>query len=179
MTDGNAAGHARLTIVLGGARSGKSRYALDLAMASPPPWAYIATAEALDEEMRTRIAEHRSARGQDWSTIEAPIDLAAGLSSAPASAPAVVDCLTLWLSNLMIGYHEMDAALTSFEGALDRRLAPTILVSNEVGLGVVPETQLGRSFRDRAGILHQRLAAKAERVVLMVAGVPMTVKDLP
>jgi adenosyl cobinamide kinase/adenosyl cobinamide phosphate guanylyltransferase len=179
MAGRNAAGHARLTLVLGGARSGKSRYALDLAMAGHPPFVYIATAEALDEEMRSRIAEHKAARGQDWSTIEAPIDLGAALASAPASAPVVVDCLTLWLSNLMIGYHEIDAAVTSFEEALDRRSAPTILVSNEVGLGVVPETQLGRAFRDRAGSLHQRLAAKAERVVFMVAGVPMRVKDLP
>ena len=179
MADRNAAGHARLTLVLGGARSGKSRYALDLAMASTPPFVYIATAEALDEEMRTRIAEHRAARGQDWSTIEAPIDLAAALTSAPASVPVVVDCLTLWLSNLMIGYHEIDEAVTNFEAGLDRRLGPTILVYNEVGLGVVPETPLGRAFRDRAGALHQRIAAKAERVVFMVAGIPMTVKDLP
>jgi len=173
------AGQARLTLVLGGARSGKSRYALDLAMASKSPWVYIATAEALDEEMRTRITEHRQARGQDWSTIEAPIDLAAALTSAPTSAPVVVDCLTLWLSNLMIGHHDIDEATINFEAALGRRLAQTILVSNEVGLGVVPETQLGRAFRDRAGSLHQRIAAKAERVVCMVAGIPMTVKDLP
>jgi adenosyl cobinamide kinase/adenosyl cobinamide phosphate guanylyltransferase len=174
----NAAGQARLTLVLGGARSGKSRYALNLAMTSPPPWVYIATAEALDEEMRSRIAEHKAARGQEWSTIEAPIDLAAALTSAPASAPVVVDCLTLWLSNLMIGHHEIDEAVANFEEALHRRSAPIILVSNEVGLGVVPETSLGRAFRDRAGSLHQRLAAKAESVVFMVAGVPMMVKDL-
>jgi adenosyl cobinamide kinase/adenosyl cobinamide phosphate guanylyltransferase len=179
MAGRNAVADTRLTLVLGGARSGKSRYALNLAMASTPPWVYIATAEALDDEMRTRIAEHKSARGQEWSTIEAPIDLAAAMASAPASAPVVVDCLTLWLSNLMIGHHEIDEAAKDFEKALDRRLAPTILVSNEVGLGVVPETPLGRAFRDRAGSLHQRIAARAGRVVFMVAGMPMTVKDLP
>jgi adenosyl cobinamide kinase/adenosyl cobinamide phosphate guanylyltransferase len=178
MTNGVAAGNARVTLVLGGARSGKSRYALELAMAAKPPRVYIAPAEALDDEMRARIAEHKAARGQEWSTIEAPIELAAALISAPASAPVVIDCLTLWLSNLMIGNHEIDEAVTSFEAALDRRLGPSILVSNEVGLGVVPDTPLGRAFRDRAGSLHQRIAAKAERVVFMVAGVPMTVKDL-
>jgi adenosyl cobinamide kinase/adenosyl cobinamide phosphate guanylyltransferase len=177
MADLASAGHAQLTLVLGGARSGKSRHAQALAMASPPPWIYLATAEALDEEMRARIAAHRAERGDGWSTVEAPVDLAAGLAAAPPSAAVVVDCLTLWLSNLMIGHHEIERAMANFETALARRMAPTILVSNEVGLGIVPETKLGRAFRDRAGALHQRLAAKAARVHFMVAGIAMIVKE--
>jgi len=169
----------RLTLVLGGARSGKSRYAQTLAMASPPPWIFIATAEAGDEEMRARIDTHRRMRGEGWLTTEAPFDLAGAVSEAPESVPLLIDCLTLWLSNLMLGDHDVDAAIAAFEAALGAREALTIAVANEVGLGIVPETPLGRAFRDRAGALNQRLAAKAGNVVLMVAGLPMTVKASP
>jgi len=174
-----AARAGRLTLVLGGARSGKSRYAQTLAMASPPPWIFIATAEAGDEEMRARIDAHRRMRGEGWLTTEAPVDLAAAVSEAPESVPLLIDCLTLWLSNLMLGDHDVDAAMAAFEHALGAREALTIAVANEVGLGIVPETPLGRAFRDRAGALNQRLAAKADSVVLMVAGLPMTVKASP
>jgi adenosyl cobinamide kinase/adenosyl cobinamide phosphate guanylyltransferase len=165
-----------LTFVLGGARSGKSRHAQSLARANPAPWVMIATAEALDEEMRQRIAEHKRDRGESWITMEAPIDLAGALTEALAEAPVVIDCLTLWLSNLVLGDHDLDLAVTGLEAALRARTAPTILVSNEVGLGIVPETPLGRAFRDKAGSLNQRLAARAGHVVFMVAGLPMTVK---
>ena len=153
-----------LTLVIGGARSGKSRHAESLARAAPAPWAMIATAEALDEEMRERIALHQTTRGKGWMVMEAPV---------------VIDCLTLWLSNLMLGGHDLDLAVISLDTALRGRTAPTILVANEVGLGIVPETPLGRAFRDRAGALNQRLAARAGRVVLMVAGLPMTAKPAP
>lgn len=179
MTDRSAAGQPRLTLVLGGARSGKSRYAQVLAMASPPPWIYIATAEPSDEEMAVRIAEHRAARGKDWSTIEAPVDLAGAVSNATANVPVVVDCLTLWLSNLMLGQLDVDAALSRFTKALEARKGPAILVSNEVGGGIVPETPLGRAFRDRAGLLNQHFALSAQHVVFMVAGLPMRLKPLP
>ena len=165
-----------LTLVLGGARSGKSRHAQSLARANPAPWVMIATAEALDEEMRERIAEHKRERGDGWLTVEAPTDLASALTEAPAEAPVVIDCLTLWLSNLMLGGHAVDLAVYALEAALRARGAPTIVVANEVGLGIVPETPLSRDFRDKAGFLNQRLAARAGYVVLMVAGLPMTVK---
>jgi len=168
-----------LTLVIGGARSGKSRHAQSLARATPAPWVMIVTAEALDDEMRERIAMHKAARGEGWITMEAPIDLADSVSEAPAHAAMVIDCLTLWLSNLMLGDHDPDLAVTGLEAALRARTAPTIVVSNEVGLGIVPETPLGRDFRDRAGSLNQRIAARAQQVIFMLAGLPMTVKALP
>jgi len=160
--------------VLGGARSGKSRYAESLVTSLPAPWVYVATAQAFDDEMRTRIAEHRGRRGPGWRTIEAPLDLAAALNDA-GRAPVLVDCLTLWLTNVMLdGADPAEAALDTAFG----RSAPTVLVSNEVGLGIVPENALARRFRDEAGRLHQRIAARAGRVVFMVAGLPMFVKGV-
>jgi len=144
-------------------------------LALPTPWTYIATGQAFDDEMRDRIAKHRHRRGDGWRTIEAPVDLGEALAQAEGS-PVLIDCLTLWLTNLMLGEHDIPAALSEFEAALERRNAPTLLVSNEVGMGIVPETPLGRRFRDEAGWLNQRMAAKAGQVVFMVAGLPMTVK---
>jgi adenosylcobinamide kinase/adenosylcobinamide-phosphate guanylyltransferase len=169
----------KLTLIIGGARSGKSRYAQTLAMAMPPPWIFIATAQARDGEMAARIEAHRRTRGEGWLTTEAPVDLAGAVAEAPAGVPVLIDCLTLWLTNLMLGDHDIDAAVAAFEAALATRNAPTIAVSNEVGLGIVPDTPLGRAFRDKAGALNQRLAAKADAVFMMVAGLPMTVKASP
>ena len=179
MEERNTAGRGRLTLLLGGARSGKSRHAQILAMATPPPWIYVATAEALDDEMRDRIAKHRSVRGDGWSTIEEPIELARAVAQAPADAPVVVDCITLWVSNLMLGAHNVDAAVRRFIKSLDGRRAPTIVVSNEVGAGLVPETALGRAFRDQAGLVNQHLAVSAHTVLFMVAGLAMPLKALP
>lgn len=179
MARDQAAGNGRLTLVLGGACSGKSRYAQTLAMAMPPPWIFIATAEARDDEMAARIEAHRRARGDGWLTTEAPVDLAGAVAEAPSGVPVLIDCMTLWLTNLMLGDHDIDAAMAAFERALAVRSAPTIAVSNEVGLGIVPDTPLGRAFRDRAGALNQRLAARADAVFMMVAGLPMTVKASP
>jgi adenosyl cobinamide kinase/adenosyl cobinamide phosphate guanylyltransferase len=137
---------------------------------------YIATAQPFDDEMRERIAIHQARRDEDWRTIEAPLDLPAALDRAAAGSPVLVDCLTLWLTNLMLAEHDIAAAAFDLEAALARRSAPTILVSNEVGLGIVPETKLGRRFRDGAGVVNQRIAARAARVVFMVAGLPMIVK---
>jgi adenosylcobinamide kinase/adenosylcobinamide-phosphate guanylyltransferase len=145
-------------------------------MQSPPPWLMIATAEARDAEMSRRIACHRQERGHDWTTVEAPLDVAGAVAGAPVASALVVDCLTLWLSNLMLGRHDIDQETARLNDALAARQAPTILVSNEVGLGIVPDSALGRDFRDRAGALNQHVAARADRVVFMVAGVPMTVK---
>jgi adenosylcobinamide kinase / adenosylcobinamide-phosphate guanylyltransferase len=178
LSDAAPAAGARLTLVLGGARSGKSRYAEGLISALPPPWVYVATAEALDAEMAARITAHRARRGRDWRTIEAPHDLVDALA-APAGAPVLVDCLTLWLSNRMLAEADVDTEIARLEHALDRRASPVVLVSNEVGSGIVPDNALARRFRDLQGRLNQRMAACADRVVLMVAGLPLTVKGTP
>ena len=163
-----------LTLVLGGARSGKSRYAEALVTRLPAPWVYVATAQAFDDEMRARITGHRERRAPGWRTMEAPMNLPAALRDA-GDAPVLVDCLTLWLTNLILGDADLAAAEAGLEAALERA-APTVLVSNEVGLGIVPDNALARRFRDEAGRLHQRLTARAGRVVFMVAGLPMLVK---
>jgi len=168
-----------LMLILGGARSGKSRYAEGLIAALPPPWnppwIYVATAEPGDEEMRARIAAHRARRGPSWQTVEAPQELAEAVILAQP-APVLVDCLTLWLSNLMLIDADIEAETVRLERALEAATAPIVLVSNEVGSGIVPEHPLGRSFRDLQGALNQRIAARADRVVLMVAGLPLAVK---
>ncbi len=164
-----------ITLVLGGARSGKSRYAESLIAALPPPWTYLATAEAGDTEMAARIATHRARRGPQWQTIEAPRDLAAALKSRQ-TMPVLVDCLTLWLSNLMLADADIDAEISRLEAALADTGAPVVLVANEVGSGIVPDNPLGRRFRDLQGVLNQRMAARADRVVLVVAGLPLAIK---
>jgi adenosylcobinamide kinase/adenosylcobinamide-phosphate guanylyltransferase len=165
-----------LALVLGGARSGKSRHAEALVTALPPPWLYIATGEPRDNEMAARIAAHRARRGVQWRTVEAPRDLAGALASAPAGAAVLVDCLTLWLSNVMLAGADVEVEIARLERALADRGGHTVLVANEVGLGIVPDNALARRFRDAAGRLNQRLAAAADRVVLLVAGVPVKVK---
>jgi len=167
----------QLTLVLGGARSGKSRYAENLIAALQPPWTFVATAEAGDAEMTERIAVHRSGRGKNWQTVEAPHDLSAALVAVAADTPVLVDCLTLWLSNRLLAGADFEAEIARLEAALASRRAPVVLVSNEVGSGIVPDNELARRFRDLQGRLNQRLAARADRVVLMVAGLPVVVKD--
>jgi adenosyl cobinamide kinase/adenosyl cobinamide phosphate guanylyltransferase len=168
-------GLPKLTLVLGGARSGKSRYAEGLITALPPPWTYIATAEAGDAEMAARIEGHRKRRGGEWRTLEAPRDLAQALSAC-GEEPVLVDCLTLWLSNLMLAEANIEAETAELEQTLAAANGPRILVANEVGSGIVPSTPLGRRFRDQQGILNQRIAARAERVILTVAGLPLALK---
>jgi adenosylcobinamide kinase/adenosylcobinamide-phosphate guanylyltransferase len=171
-----AIGGSQSTLVLGGARSGKSRYAEQVAMSSRPPWIYLATAESFDDEMATRIAEHKSRRSPDWQTIDAPLDLAGALAALPRSATVLIDCLTLWLSNAMLADRDIDAEIQRLEAAVLAHKGPLVLVSNEVGSGIVPENALARRFRDFQGLLNQRVAARADRVVLVVAGLPMIVK---
>jgi adenosylcobinamide kinase / adenosylcobinamide-phosphate guanylyltransferase len=170
---------APLTLVLGGARSGKSRYAESVIAKLPPnwqpPWLYVATAEPGDAEMTARIAAHRSRRGSRWQTIEAPRDLAAALKSCQ-TMPVLVDCLTLWLSNLLLAKADIDGEIAGLESALAAAQAPVVVVANEVGSGIVPDHPLGRRFRDLQGALNQRMAARADRVVLVVAGLPLVVK---
>ncbi len=166
---------ARVILVLGGARSGKSAEGERLVARHPGPLAYIATAEAGDEEMAARIAAHRARRRDEWRTIEAPIDLAAAIAET-ASLPTLVDCLTLWLANLMLAGADIAVATAALEDALAAHHAPLVLVASEVGLGIVPDNALARRFRDAAGTLNQRLAARADRVLMMVAGYPIEVK---
>ena len=166
---------ASLTFVLGGARSGKSRYAEGLVAALPPLWLYVATAEAGDHEMAARIRAHRSRRGPSWRTIEAPRDLPAALAACEGM-PVLIDCLTLWLSNLLLANADIDQETERLERSLAEAAAPIVLVANEVGSGIVPDHPLGRKFRDLQGLLNQRIAARADRVVLMVAGLPVAVK---
>ena len=148
-------------------------------MASPAPWIYVATAEPFDDEMTARIAEHRGRRHGQWQTVEAPLDLAAAISNVPASAAMLVDCLTVWLNNIMFKGRDIDAEVQRLEAALAGRKAPSILVSNEVGSGIVPDNAEARRFRDLQGRLNQRIAARADRVVLLVAGLPMVLKGQP
>ena len=165
-----------LTLVLGGARSGKSRTAEAMTMATPAPWIYVATAEPFDDEMRVRIDEHKSRRGDDWETVDAPTDLAGAIEDAPDDCTVLVDCLTIWLNNLMFRKIDIETAIENLEAALAKRDAPTVLVSNEVGFGIVPDNAEARRFRDLQGRLNQRIAAMAGRVVLVVAGIPVFVK---
>lgn len=164
-----------LTLILGGARSGKSLHGETLLNLYPSPWVYIATAHAFDDGMRARIATHQARRTEGWQTLEAPRALAEALGAA-GDAPVLVDCLTLWLTNLLLAGADLGREADHLARALTARAAPTIVVSSEVGLGIVPETALGRQFRDAAGTLHQTIAARAGRVVLMIAGIPMMVK---
>jgi adenosylcobinamide kinase/adenosylcobinamide-phosphate guanylyltransferase len=165
-----------ITLILGGARSGKSRYAESVVAGFPPPWLYVATAEPLDDEMARRIAAHRARRGAGWQAIEAPRDLAGALAAAPPVGAVLIDCLTLWLSNLMLANADVEAEIMRLDGVLARAATPIVLVSNEVGAGIVPDNPLARRFRDAQGRLNQRIAARADRVVLMVAGLPLVVK---
>jgi adenosylcobinamide kinase/adenosylcobinamide-phosphate guanylyltransferase len=165
-----------LTLVLGGARSGKSTYAERLMTARPGPWAYIATADAGDDEMRRRIAVHKTRRGSGWVQYETPLELADALLNRTSELPSLVDCLTLWLSNLMLAKRTIAGETESLEVALSKRIAPCIMVSNEVGLGIVPDNALAREFRDEAGRLNQRIAAVADRVIFVAAGLPMILK---
>jgi len=171
--------HPEFTLVLGGARSGKSRYAESLVAATAPPWIYVATAQALDTEMAERIAHHQARRGTGWHTVEAPHRLADAIDAAPAGA-LLVDCMTLWLTNRMLVRADIEpdieAETGGVEAALARRGGLAVLVSNEVGSGIVPENALARRFADLQGRLNQRLAARADRVVLVVAGLPLIVK---
>ncbi len=162
----------RITLVLGGARSGKSAYAEGL-IGAHAGVVYVATGQAFDDEMRDRIEAHRARRPTDWRTIEAPIDLAAALEAA---SPILVDCLTLWLTNLLLARADVSAHVGAVERTLARRTHPTILVSSETGLGIVPVDALSRRFRDEAGLLNQRIASLADDVVLIVAGLPLIVK---
>jgi adenosylcobinamide kinase / adenosylcobinamide-phosphate guanylyltransferase len=161
----------RLTFVLGGARSGKSRYAEGLVKDCAPPWLYIATAQAYDDEMSARIEEHRSRRDGGWRTVEAPLDLPAAIAAHGNKGAVLIDCLTLWLSNVMLAGRDLAAEQQRLVAALRHADGPVV-----VGFGIVPDNALARQFRDAQGRLNMQVAAIADRAVLIAAGLPLTLK---
>ncbi len=170
----------RRVLVLGGARSGKSRTAQELAEATSEKRIYIATAQAHDDEMRDRIAHHQSERDHLWRTCEAPLDLAQTIRTQTGPGQAVlVDCLTLWLSNVLLAGRDVEQETEQLAEAIGDVAGPLILVSNEVGQGIVPATSLGRTFRDAQGRLNQRVAAACDAVVFVAAGCPVLIKPAP
>lgn len=174
---------AGTTLVLGGARSGKSRYAEALVAGALAPGGaalYLATAAPGDAEMAARIAAHRARRGPHWTTREVPLALADALRrEARAERPILVDCLTLWVSNLMEAGCDVARAGAALAALLPSLPGPVVLVANEVGLGIVPDNALARAFRDHAGRLNQAIAAVADRVVFVAAGLPLVLKETP
>jgi adenosylcobinamide kinase/adenosylcobinamide-phosphate guanylyltransferase len=171
----------RLAFICGGAKSGKSRLAQNLAESLPVPRLYVATGEALDEEMQARIARHQQDRGPDWETREEPLALARVLREADGRYGVIlVDCLTIWLSNLLTRQEaELDGEKQHLTEALRTMTTPVIMVSNEVGWGIVPANPLARRFRDLAGLLHQEIATLADAAILVVSGLPVYLKGKP
>lgn len=163
-------------LITGGARSGKSAWAERRALHPSGRAIYIATAEAHDAEMAARIADHQARRGPEWENRHAPLDLCGALRDSDGGTPRLVDCLTLWLTNLMLAEMDWRAEGTALADTLAGQSAPVVLVTNEVGAGIVPENALARAFRDAAGWLNQTVAQAADEVWLCVAGYPVKVK---
>jgi adenosylcobinamide kinase/adenosylcobinamide-phosphate guanylyltransferase len=165
-----------IILITGGARSGKSTYAETRTLGLPGQPHFIATAEAGDEEMAVRIAMHRARRGPPWADQEAPLELAGMLTATDGAGPRLVDCLTLWLSNLMFAERDLEAETQRLCATLVVQATPVLLVTNEVGMGIVPDNALARAFRDAAGRLNQSIARLADEVQLVVSGYPLRVK---
>lgn len=170
-----------ITLLIGGARSGKSRSAQaiaeNLAETNGQTLVYVATGQALDDEMADRIARHRAERGGHWQTIESPIDLPSTIASeASATRVLLIDCLTLWLSNVMLAGRDVDAAVDALVTAIGQTRGPLVVVSNEVGMGIVPDNALARRFRDAAGLMNQRVAGVADTVSFVAAGLSIRMK---
>ncbi|ULR45689.1 bifunctional adenosylcobinamide kinase/adenosylcobinamide-phosphate guanylyltransferase [Rhizobium sp. K102] len=163
--------------ILGGARSGKSRFAENLVVATGLDRHYLATGRAWDEEMQARIEQHRADRGPSWTTHEEPLDLVGKLAAIDGDGRIVlVDCLTLWVTNLMMEERDMAAEFAGLVDFVGQEKARLVFVSNEVGLGIVPDNRMARDFRDHAGRLHQMIAAKAAEVYFIAAGLPLKMK---
>ncbi len=170
----------KLSLILGGAASGKSAFAEGLVMASPQPRIYVATAQTFDEEMRQKVQKHLGQRGPDWRTIEAPLDTSEVLRDLPEDAIVLLDCATMWLSNQMLAENDLATEQAKLLDALQACRAHVVVVSNEVGLDVVPENALARRFRNAQGALNQAIAKQADLAVLVVAGLPLVLKgELP
>jgi len=167
-----------LSLFVGGASSGKSAMAERLVKSQPGPHVYLATAQALDDEMRLKILKHRADRGADWQTIEAPLDLDGALTRIPAGGAVLLDCATFWLSNHLLAESNLTIETDALVKALKACRAPVAMVSNEVGHGVVPDNALARRFRDAQGRLNQRLAAEADLVVSVTVGLPTVLKGV-
>jgi adenosylcobinamide kinase/adenosylcobinamide-phosphate guanylyltransferase len=167
----------RMTFILGGARSGKSRYAEALARKHKGPRTYIATAQAIDAEMRERIAMHRGRRDGGWVTREAPLDLVGALAEAKTCF-VLIDCITVWIGNLMHHGRDVRSEVAALCEAMKKSKARVVVVSNEVGLGIVPENALARAFRDEQGFANQRIAEIAGEAVFIAAGLPVTLKKV-
>lgn len=171
---------SEVTLLTGGSRSGKSRYALELASRCNHR-AFIATAEPLDDEMQMRISRHKEERGLGFITIEEPVDLAGAIRALPADIEiAIVDCLTVWVGNLMYKLGEEEENYPQIDDLLQVLQSPPcdiVLVTNEVGMGIIPDNAMSRRFRDLAGILNQRAASVADRVIVTISGIPLTLKD--
>ena len=165
-----------IILITGGARSGKSMRAEARAKAFAGKPVYIATAEALDAEMRERIAGHRARRGGEWIEHETPLELVSALKATDGGGARLIDCLTLWLSNLMHAERDWSKETARLTEALHAQKSPVVLVTNEVGLGIVPDNALARQFRDAAGIMNQMIAQAADEVEFIVAGLPVRVK---
>ncbi len=163
-------------LITGGARSGKSALAERMTLALGQPAVYIATAEAWDAEMEDRIARHRARRGAEWETVAEPLDLVRALTETDGGAPRLVDCVTLWLSNLMLGEHDWEAEVARLTDLIPRLAAPVVFVTNEVGSGIIPDNALARAYRDAAGIANQRIADACDELWLCVSGHPLKVK---
>jgi len=166
-------------LITGGARSGKSSFAEQRVKEFGAPLVYIATAEAFDSEMKDRIALHKARRGPDWKTVHAPLNLPQALREADGKGPCLVDCLTIWLNNLMFAEHETATAANQLVTAIAARSDPVVLVTNEVGCGIVPENALARRFRDEAGRMNQIIAAAVDEVYVSISGIPVRIKPQP
>ena len=164
----------KFTLIVGGARSGKSRLAERLAHATGLPRSYVATSEVWDDEMQARITRHIADRGPDWTTFETPRDVAGAL--AQAKGMVLIDCATLWLTNVMLGGGDIEGETQTLLAAIAAYPDPVIVVSNEVGWGIVPDNALARQFRDEQGRLNQRVAAKADLAVAVLCGLPLALK---
>ena len=170
----------KLTFVLGGAASGKSHFAESLCISSELKRVYIATAQSFDDEMRTKIISHQQDRGGDWQTIEEPLAIAEHIKSRQAGEVVLIDCATMWLTNLVLGEHDIAEHTQLLLMALAASAAPVVIVSNEVGQGIVPDNALARAFRNAQGRLNAQIAAQCELAVQVIAGLPRALKgNLP
>ena len=165
-----------LSLVLGGAASGKSAFAERLVLKGADRPIYVATAQVLDDEMAQKAARHQASRGPHWVTIEEPVDLPRALAQAKTGQPVLIDCATLWLTNLIVGAHNIAARTDALIAAITACKGPVVIVSNEVGQGIVPDNALARKFRNAQGQLNQILSAEADLVVAIMAGLPLTLK---